>query len=284
VIPARLRATLQGYGANPLNWIRDARWRLTLRTSSFPCIFVVGAPRSGTTLLQTLLQAHSKCFGIEAETGLFDLQSLFRPERHHFGLQGAARDQAMDEARDRIDFMDRQIRRLATETGAERFVEKTPQHVLRLRVILKSFPESKVIHIVRDGRDGFCSARGHRNIPQRRSAAAFAKYWRRCVDAGLLHDSDDRVRRCFYEDLARDPSATLEELMNWLGLDIESRQLDVSTRSSDQRARRDVFARLNTSIDTSSVGRWREELSPMDQATFLRVAGRTLEKLGYEVP
>ncbi len=279
----QVKATLAGYGSDPRQWIRNVRWRLTSRTSDFPCIFVVGAPRSGTTLLQTLLQAHSRCFGIEAETGLFDFQSLFRPERHHFGLEGAARDQAMGEASDRVDFMDRQIRRLAAETGGSRFVEKTPQHVLRLRVILRSFPRSQVIHIVRDGRDGFCSAKGHRNIPQRRSAATFASYWNKCVVAGLQHEQDDRVRRFSYEELAADPHATLESMMSWLGLQLEDRQLDVSSRSTDQRAQRDVFARLGSAIDASSVGRWRTELSSTEQASFNQIAGPTLKRLGYDI-
>lgn len=277
-----LKATLEGYGPDPRIWWRNIAWRMNSFTSDHPVIFVVGAPRSGTTLLQTLLQAHRECFGIEGETGLFDWQNLFRKERLHFGLEGDALKSAIKEASGRVDFMDRQIARLATETGRRVFIEKTPQHVMRLRVILRSFPRARIVHITRDGRDGFCSAQSHRNVPQRRSVSAFGHYWRRCVRAGLAFDEDPRLSRIRYEDLASDPEATLRTLVTGLDLEWDPNQLDPMRRGNDARARRTEFSRLGEAISGSRIGRWKNELDEAQQQAFLQIAGRELEILGYE--
>lgn len=277
-----LKATLEGYGVDPRVWWRNVVWRLDPTRSGRSAVFVVGAPRSGTTLLQTLLQAHHDCFGIEGETGLFDWQNLFRKERLHFGLEGDALKTAMNEASGRVDFMDRQIGRLSEESGRKIFIEKTPQHVLRLPVILRSFPEARIVHITRDGRDGFCSAQSHRNVPQRRSASAFAHYWRKCVRAGLRHDRDPRLRRIRYEDLTLDPETTLRGVMEGLGLEWDPDVLDPMKRGRDARADRDEFARLGEAISGSRIGRWRDELDEEQRTTFERIAGPELRALGYE--
>lgn len=251
-------------------------------TSDHPVIFVVGAPRSGTTLLQTLLQAHRDCFGIEGETGLFDWQNLFRKDRLHFGLEGDALREAINEASGRIDFMERQISRLATESGRRVFIEKTPQHVMRLPVILRRFPNARIVHITRDGRDGFCSAQSHRNVPQRRSISVFRRHWRKCVRAGLSFDQDPRLLRIRHEDLSTDPEQTLRTLVTGLGLEWDPQQLDPMRRGNDARAQRSEFARLGDAISGSRIGRWRNELHENQQQVFLEIAGEELTTLGYE--
>lgn len=276
-----LSLTLRRYGGDPRVWWRNVVWRRRRDVSHVPIVFVVGAPRSGTTLLQKVIEAHSQCFAHDGETAMFNLQNLFLLERRHFGLQGAALSAAMSEARSRIDFMDRQIRRLGREQGGTLFVEKTPQHVLKLPKILAGFPDAKVIHVVRDGRDAFCSAQSNTGVPQRGSVVRFATYWRRCVDAGLAFDDDRRLRRISYEAFTDDPSSVLAKIMTHLGLEAEPEQLDSQSRATDRRADRPEFERLGGEISSSSVGRWRRDLSPETVATFERVAGPTLQRLGY---
>ena len=276
-----LSLTLRRYGGDPRVWWRNVTWRRRADVSRVPVVFVVGAPRSGTTLLQKVIEAHSECFAHDGETAMFNLQNLFLLERRHFGLEGEALRSAMSEARSRIDFMDRQIRRLRDIHGGTLFVEKTPQHVLKLPTILAGFPDARVVHVVRDGRDAFCSAQSNAGVPQRGSVIRFATYWRRCVDAGLAFDDDPRLRRISYEAFTADPDQVLAEIMNHLGLESEPEQLDSQTRVSDRRADRPEFQRLGGEISSSSVGRWRRDLPPEMVATFERVAGPTLRRLGY---
>lgn len=277
----KLPLTLRQYGGDPRVWWRNLAWRRRRDVSHAPIVFVVGAPRSGTTLLQKVIEAHSQCFAHDEETGMFTLQNLFLLERRHFGLEGDALRTAMSEARSRVDFMDRQIRRLQDAHGGRLFVEKTPQHVLRLPAILAGFPDARVVHVVRDGRDAFCSAQSNAGVPQRGSVVRFAGYWRRCVDAGLAFDDDPRLRRISYESFTEDPSSVLADIMGHLGLEPESEQLDSQSRATDRRADRPEFERLGGEISSSSVGRWRRDLSPETVATFERVAGPTLRRLGY---
>ncbi|MCP4833261.1 MAG: sulfotransferase [Phycisphaera sp.] len=178
--------------------------------------------------------------------------------------------------------MERQISRLATESGRRVFIEKTPQHVMRLPVILRSFPNARIVHITRDGRDGFCSAQSHRNVPQRRSISVFGRYWRKCVRAGLSFDQDPRLLRIRYEDLSTDPEQTLRTLVTGLGLEWDPQQLDPMRRGNDARGQRSEFARLGDAISGSRIGRWRNELDENQQQVFLEIAGEELTTLGYE--
>lgn len=276
-----LSLTLRRYGGDPRVWWRNLVWRRRKDVSEVPIVFVVGAPRSGTTLLQKVIEAHSQCFAHDGETAMFNLQNLFLLERRHFGLEGEALRSAMAEARSRIDFMDRQIRRLGHERSGTLFVEKTPQHVLKLPAILAGFPDAKVVHVVRDGRDAFCSAQSNAGVPQRGSVVRFAKYWRRCVDAGLAFDDDPRLLRISYETFTRDAASVLGGIMGHLGLEAEPGQLDSQTRATDRRADRPEFERLGGEISASSVGRWRNDLPPETVSTFEDVAGPTLRRLGY---
>jgi hypothetical protein len=61
--------------------------------------------------------------------------------------------------------------------------------------------------------------------------------------------------------------------MEALGDEMEPEQLDSSRREEDQRADAPNFQKLGQSIDTSSQGRWKDELSPEEVRQFERIAG-----------
>jgi hypothetical protein len=104
--------------------------------------------------------------------------------------------------------------------GQRRFVEKTPQHVLVLRHLVHWFPQSHFVHIVRDGRDCFCSAQSHPDVPQRTDVRRFAHYWRRCLLARQTVSGVVSVVDVRYEDLVEQPADTLRQLMSLLGAEL----------------------------------------------------------------
>lgn len=275
----RLLSILRTYARTPSHVPRNVAWRLSRATGTSRTIFVLGSPRSGTSLVQSVLAAHSELFSIPGETGLFSYQNIFG--RRHFGLSWGENQALFRESHDLVDFFDRGVRLLEARSEGRTFVEKTPQHVLRLRFLSQRFPHARFLHVVRDGRDCFVSARSHAGIPQATSARRFARYWRKCVEAPLRMRGDRRLATMRYEDFVRDPRGELDRVMGFLGLEREDQQLDPNRYGSQERARRDEFRLLRSPVSDRRVGRWRRELTSAERSAFERVAGRPLRFYGY---
>lgn len=96
-------------------------------------------------LLQRILTVHPDFFSIESETGLFSSQEIF--SRRHFDLDQQHSDALISASSNIVDFMDRAITVLQKDRPECRFVEKTPQHVRRLRFLIKHFPNAQFVHI-----------------------------------------------------------------------------------------------------------------------------------------
>src|SRR5579885_528706 len=136
-----------------------------------PPFFIVGCPRSGTTLLATLLDRHSRIC-VPPETHFF----YFERDWELFSKGDPVSDlDAYRKINPRINdlrFDNEKISRLlgggspgpkaffealmadyTERAGKKRWGEKTPDHLLKLDSILGHFPEAKIILITRDGRD-----------------------------------------------------------------------------------------------------------------------------------
>ncbi|MBR9911300.1 MAG: sulfotransferase, partial [Gammaproteobacteria bacterium] len=114
-----------------------------------PHIFIVGAPRSGTTLLQSILLVHEKIVGFDEETGFFMYRDLF--SREFEGIKNDQYEKICLESSDIVSLYDG-VAKLRIETiGRDGFfLEKTPQHVLKIDFLLKNFPNAKFLNLFRD--------------------------------------------------------------------------------------------------------------------------------------
>lgn len=277
----QLKIAYVEYGLKPQVWLRNWKWRTRNTTSDLNVVFVVGCSRSGTTLIQKVIESHSKCFAYQGETAMFTKQNIFRLNRKHFGLEGDELRTALSNADNVVDFFDQQVRRINKDSPGEVFIEKTPNHILHLGIILRSFPNAKVVHVVRDGRDSYCSALGHEGVPQRKSILAFAKYWTNVVETGLAAEKDQRVFHFRYEDFTRNPMNELSKIMSHIGFEAEESQIDPSSWADDHRTSTKDFKKLQGPVTTSSIERWRTQLSSEEIADFNAIAGETLRRLGY---
>lgn len=134
-------------------------------------VFLVGAPRSGTTILQSLLASHPEITSFP-ETKFFHylwsdrlrprlpdrLREFFHREIHRPDLY----DEWVSETSltsDRIKWFVGILDKLAVEGGNSIWLEKTPEHVYFVRDILDHLPDAKFIHIVRNPLDVIASMR-----------------------------------------------------------------------------------------------------------------------------
>lgn len=265
---------------------KNALWRIRRTKSDLPILFIVGAPRSGTTLLQRIITTHSRFFSIEGETGIFTKQNIFSPNRKHFGLPNKELMHLFGVSKDISDFFVRGIIAIRPDSS-KTFVEKTPQHALSMKYISKSFPNAKFLHVIRDPRDAFVSAKKHTGIPYGRSANAYAVYWKKIIRSRYSFERNgktdtSRIYDIKYEELTKEPRKEVQKIMKWLGEEFEESQLDPKTISKDKRSSNENFTRLSESISNRTVGSHVELLTEEEMDQFSRICREEMELFGYK--
>jgi hypothetical protein len=253
-------------------------------------VFVIGAPRSGTTFL-------GSCLG-----RLPEISYHFEPRL----TKAAARcvyDGSWSPRRGAAVFrLSYSALLLAALDGGHRFAEKNPENSFLVPFLAAEFPGAQFIHIVRDGRDAAVShaekpwlaaasaATGQRGMagqlhgPQPRwwveasRREAFTQVsdivrsawcWRRFTEAaldGVALLPPGRAAEVRYEAMVSDPAGTADMLAGFLGASAAGRD---EMRAGMGRARPD------------SVGRWRDVLSDSDITDVQTEIGPLLARLGY---
>jgi hypothetical protein len=277
---------------------------------------VVGAVRSGTTLLRLMLDAHSKV-AMAPETAF--PESLFRDAASLPGEDIAARvveqpkwaDLGIDRdgyraacrGRSGVDALwlvwDRYRRRHAKPIVGD----KSPSYVRFLPSIAKVLPEIRVIHLIRDGRDCFASQMHSRFSMQSvavRSPATQASDWCGAVAAGRCDGPAlPAYLEVRYEELVRDTARVLERICRFLGLDYEPTMMGYYERAAHRLAelgdrvveggrvqpsevRHGAFSLTKSPPDELRIGRWLETLLPREVDEYEAIAGPMLATCGYE--
>lgn len=177
-------------------------------------------------------------------------------------------------------------------SGKARIAEKSPNNVFFFPALNTLFPESPLVHVVRDGRDVVASlltmnwidAATGAPLAYTRDAAEAARYWVKAVRAGRQAASVPAVGARYvevaYERLVAEPESTLKALFAALGEPWEAPVLDYYRQARDL-ASESSAAQVSRPLYASAVGRWRSDLSPQQAETVIGIAGPLLAELGY---
>lgn len=238
-------------------------------------IFVMGCPRSGTTLISQILNTHSR-IAIYHETNYY---LLLRPELPYYGdlnkpsnLRRLVAD-GMEivgtqgvKPPDLEEFLEALVAPtfegvLATllylharQEGKVRGGEKTPQHFLYLPEIQEKFPESPVVFLIRDPRDAVLSMRNS----FRQTLEGAAQEWN---EAFLSCSRASRpVYKVRYEDFVDQPEQSTQALCRFLGEAYEPTMLRFSEQLPTLLRNLPAPLRgwLSGPVVTTSVGTFRE--------------------------
>ena len=267
-------------------------WYSAEDISEDPGVFIVGCGRSGTTLLREMLCRHS-AFGGGPET-LFFVKTL---DPAHLSVLSKTPEADLRALRRRsrsvVAFAHEYYRSVAAREGKPRWVDKTPMHVRALPRILRSFPNARVIHVIRDGRDVVCSLRHHprervhrgRIVPFRinRPVAEGATRWVRDTGMGRALAGHPRLEELRYERLVTDPEGEMRRICRFLEEPFEPAMLDPDAAAS-AAARAGVLINNPNAVEVVSgaqTGRWKRDLSPAEARSVDRIAGELLIALGY---
>jgi hypothetical protein len=276
------------------------------KVSSDRPIFVVGCPRSGTTMVQLMLHAHAR-IAIPPESR-FLLAAYHR--RHAWGdLRDDERrrelaewivatesfgDLGLDPARTVKSIvaapptlgsaLGTVFRLYAQRFGKPRWGDKRPAYLRHLPEILRLFPDAQIINIVRDGRDCVASLKEAPWSPS--EFGRLIDFWARSADASL------RARRTYgpdvyhqvrYEDLVADPERHLRELCAFLREDYDPAMAEPSRQAKVAVPTYKTWHTLtHQAVTTERVRSWQARLTAEEIARCESVFGPRLQRFGYE--
>lgn len=170
--------------------------------------------------------------------------------------------------------------------------EKTPAHINYADTLLGWFPDARIVQMVRDPRGVYVSELRRRrerpsSVPYRQLKVVpplFALFvvlqvtwaWARAIDRhrDLAARHPDRYRMIRFEDLVREPEATLKDLFAFLGLPMEAGALDQKVVSRGVNLGEQGF-------DASAADRWREAISARARRWLELTLGGRMRAVGY---
>jgi Flp pilus assembly protein TadD len=258
-------------------WLADAPSTTPATDTSHTPIFIVGLPRTGTTLTERILASHSQV------QSLGETESLHRVLRRMTGasalgsmtpavLRAAAQQ---DMGRLAAGYLEAVRYRLGPKPL---FIEKFPENILYLGFIARAWPEARLVHLRRHPMDA-CFAMYKQS---------FFRYAYTLDNVGRYYVAYDRLVRHWravlggrlveveYESLVSDPETRTRALLSRLGLEFEAACLEFDRNEAASATASSVQVREK--IHTRSVQRWKHferHLRPLQE--ILRAAGITAD-------
>lgn len=242
-------------------------------------IFVVGQPRTGTTLIERIISSHSmvESAGELQQFGLSARRLTPEAEPARFSAANVRKWASLD-----FKALGEEYLRVTKpmRAGAPRFVDKLPNNYLHIPLIIAALPKAKIVHLTRDPMDAcfasfkqlFADAYFH-SYDQEEMARHYIRYsslmdhWRRVFPGRFLDIS--------YEATVADLEREVRRLIAYLELPFEEACLDFHERKGAVATASAVQVRERA--HTRSVGRWRryeQRLQPLRDA--LSAAGVVL--------
>lgn len=272
-------------------------------------IIIVGAPRSGTTMLRYMISSHPHIY-VPPESNFFPRMFSQSPNEQ---LERDDAVRVLERIReykvffrdwngdlphpagfvDSLDdlrpgtIIDELFTRYAHQYGARRWGDKSPIYSSHIADISRMIPDAQFIHIIRDGRDVALS------MQKSYQGARFfyvdlcyaARSWkRRVTDArrdgtSLGPESYMEVR---FEELTEDPGHVLSRLCEFLGEDFSEDMTHPEKMASKMYHSRGIHSSTRSAPTGQKAQRWRTSMRASDQRIFGAIAGELLRDLGYE--
>jgi hypothetical protein len=274
-------------------------------------IFVVGCPRSGTTLFRVMLHAHPR-IAIPPESKF--LMPAYRRRARFQDLELRENRQLLADwitQREDNGFPDLQLdpetvaaeivdgpptlgsamgivfRAYAQKFGKDRWGDKRPSYYGFMDELDHLFPDAQFIHVIRDGRAAVASIKRKTDLPPKGDGLKSMATWIQAIDACRNSGKklgQERYYEVRYEDIIADPEREMRAVCAFLGEEFHPdmclpEQIAAQVTPANWSHQKQILRGVND----KSVELWREELEPWEVATLERAARGRLRSLGYEL-
>ena len=272
--------------------------------------FIIGAGRSGTTLLRTMLNNHSeinippetfgfrnaflkfKCFQFFSWDFITDAVLKNYDSGNEFFLWELDLSPAYEKGK-KLENTERTFANLihlifqtyldAKDPNAKIWGDKTPLNTYYLDWILKTFPNAKFINMVRDGRDVVSSL----------VKANLTNVINGCIRWNLAIEKTTNLKHTVapqqfldiqYEDLVESPENIIKNICHFLNISFQEKLLINNDKTSNMKDVKfyEHFKNLSNPINKKSIGKWKTNLSKYEQSLVKERLAKNLKLLGYQ--
>jgi len=272
---ARIQAWLKG---NPM-----ADWNKPAMSDTGGIAFLVGFPRSGTTLLDRMLSAHPDIEVLE-EKSLF---SALHQDWSEPGTLEALTDVNEAQITDAREIYRRAMSRHRRQPRRSLVIDKLPLNLAYLFLIYRLFPEAPVIFLQRHPLD-VCVSCYFQAFELEASMACFldirdtAQYYHAVMQVAAL--SMDQVgsplHRLRYEDLVAAPEGQLKALLSFLAVDWDDSMLEYRHQCSVETSNTPSYQQVSQPLHKRSIGKWRHY--PEQLESSLPILQPWVKRFGYD--
>ena len=292
----------------PASFKGSVEWKTPLLLDQSP-IFIVGYPRSGTTLLQSKLMTQSGIVSLP-ETHFFSIvRNRLRVQNDT--IEPDSLDSALDKLRERYPLsieMEEAIRNVAARgylspkmffeaivadgiiknydldtISRSRFVEKTPDHAEYLEIILRWYPRAKIVYIVRHPEKAIVSRRQNFAGEEKWPIQDHALRWKASVAVIDKYRNDKRFMSVRLEDLIADETTIMARICAFIGIQFDVQSLSSAPAMADKIALSwERWKSDNRKVISAHIAhRKSRRLNWKDRKVLHSIASEEIEALGY---
>ena len=266
-------------------WLMDnpmAAWREPARHDTGGIAFLVGFPRSGTTLLDRMLSAHPDVEVLE-EKSLF---SLLHQDWSEPGTLEALADVNEAQIQDAREIYRREMARHRRQLQRPLVIDKLPLNLTYLFLIHRLFPKAPVIFLQRHPLD-VCISCYFQAFELQASMVYFldiqhtAQYYNAVmqVAACSMDQIGNPLHRLRYEDLVTVPKDQLKAVLNFLALEMRDSMLDYRQQDGET-SNTPSYEQVSQPLYTRSIGRWRHYSKQLESS--LAALQPWVQRFGYQ--
>jgi tetratricopeptide (TPR) repeat protein len=224
-------------------------------------VFLIGFPRSGTTLLEVVLEGHPEVVSLEEQELLIDaVREYMRRPADLAALQNASPG---DLERLRAAYW-RRVADFGLTVAGKTFVDKHPLNTLKLPLIARLFPRAKILFACRDPRDIIWSCYRHRfrmsaPIYELLTLDGASRYYDVTMRLGIRWMSQFGLDACLvrHEDLVTEFAREMKRVCAFLNLTWAPGMGDFALRTRDRPVLTPSTSQLVRGLNTEGIGQWR---------------------------
>jgi len=246
-------AIIEGYNSETMEK------KSSIKRNSPQPLFIIGMPRSGTSLTEQILASHPQIYGAGELTDMSEILNNYRgPSDVIDDINHEAETMTVDE----LDVMaTKYLDRLESLAGNERYVsDKLPSNYTRLGLISMLFPQAKIIHVRRNPVDTCLScyfqdfSGFHTYAYELESLVNYYKNYQRLM-RHWCNNLPGEILEIDYEELVANPETTVQRMLEYLGLDWDEQCLQF--HKSERAVITSSHSQVQSHIYNKSVSRWK---------------------------